>query len=157
MGIAIPEAYGGAGMDTVAYVIAMEEINRACASTGVIMSVNNSLVCDPLYKFGSEEQKESYLTPLAQGKKLGCFCLSEPQAGSDAANQRTTARKSGKEYIIQGTKNFITNGKEADVAIVFATTDKSKGNKGVSAFIVETGSPGFVITKVEHKLGIKAS
>jgi butyryl-CoA dehydrogenase len=157
MGMMIPSEYGGAGLDAISYVIAMEEISAACASTGVIMSVNNSLVCDPLMKYGNEEQKKEYLTPLARGEKLGCFALSEPNAGSDAARQQTTAVQDGDYFILNGTKNFITNGKEANIAIVFAMTDKTKGHKGISAFIVPTDVKGFTVSRLEHKLGIRAS
>ena len=157
MGMMIPSEYGGAGFDAISYVIAMEEIAAACASTAVIMSVNNSLVCDPLMKFGNEEQKKEYLTPLAKGEKLGCFALSEPNAGSDAARQQTTAVQDGDNFILNGTKNFITNGKEANIAIVFAMTDKAKGHKGISAFIVPTDVKGFNVSRLEHKLGIRAS
>src|SRR5262252_4119165 len=117
LGIAVPDTYGGAGMDHVAYVLAMEEVSRACASTGVIMSVNNSLVCDPIYRFGTEAQKKAWLVPLAQGKKLGCFALSEPEAGSDAAAQRTTAVKQPDSWVLNGTKNWITNGPVADACV----------------------------------------
>jgi len=135
----------------------MEEISRVCASTGVIMSVNNSLVCDPIYKFGTEEQKQEYLVPLAKGERLGCFCLSEPGTGSDAAAQKTTCRKSGDEWILNGTKNFITNGPQAHIAIIFAIADRSKGYKGINTFIVERDTPGYSIGKVEQKLGIRGS
>lgn len=157
MGVAIPEKYGGAGMDNVCYVIAVEEISRACASTGVIMSVNNSLVCDPIHKNANEDQLAKYLIPLASGDKLGCFGLTEPEAGSDAVNQKTRAIKEGSNWVINGTKNFITNGKEADVCVLFAVTDKTKGTKGISTFIVEKGAPGFTVGKIEKKLGIIAS
>jgi len=157
MGVAIPEEYGGAGMDNVCYAIAMEEISRGCASTGVIMSVNNSLVCDPLYKNGSEEQKKGCLTALASGAKLGCFGLTEPQAGSDATNQKTSAVLDGDSWVLNGQKNFITNGAEADVAIIFAMSDPEKAHRGISAFIVEKETPGFSVPKVEKKLGISAS
>ncbi len=157
MGIAIPEEYGGAGADYRCYVLAIEEISKACASTGVIVSVNNSLVCDPLLTFGSEEQKRRYLTPLAKGEKLGCFALTEPNAGSDASNQQTTVRRDGDFYILNGNKIFITNAPEADIAIVFGQADKAKGHKGICAFIIEKGTPGFRVGKVEEKLGIKAS
>src|SRR5438105_15336487 len=123
LGVAVPEKWGGAGFDTVSYVLAMEEISRACASTGVIMSVNNSLVCDPLAKFGSDEQKREYLKPLAAGQKLGCFALSEPEAGSDAAAQKTTARRDGQGWVVSGIKNWITNGPVADVCILFTMSD----------------------------------
>ena len=157
MGVAIPTEYGGAGADNVCYAIAMEEIARACASTSVIVSVNNSLVADPLYKFGTEVQKQKYLIPIACGSMLGCFALSEPGAGSDAAGQQTTARRDGNAFILNGTKNFITNALEADIALVFATVDRHLRAKGVCAFIVEKGTPGFSITKVEKKLGIRGS
>ncbi len=157
MGMMVPEEAGGAGMDTVSYVLALEEISRADASAGVIMSVNNSLVCWGLEKFGNDMQKEKYLKPLASGKRLGAFCLSEPEAGSDAVNQRTTAVRDGDIYLLNGTKNFITNGANADVLLVMATTDKTKGAKGVSAFIVEKSLPGVIVSKKEHKLGIRSS
>lgn len=157
MGMMVPEESGGAGMDTVSYVLALEEISRADASAGVIMSVNNSLVCWGLEKFGNDAQKEKYLKPLASGRQLGAFCLSEPEAGSDAVNQRTTAARDGDHYVLNGTKNFITNGANADVLLVMATTDKSKGAKGVSAFIVEKSFPGVIVSKKEHKLGIRSS
>lgn len=157
MGIAIPEEEGGAGFDVVSYVLALEEISRACASTGVIMSVNNSLYSDPVYKNGTREQKDRFLKPYASGKKLGCFALSEPGTGSDAAAQSTTAVKDGDHWVLNGVKNWITNGREADTALIFAMTDKSKGNKGISAFLVEKGTPGFSVGKVEEKLGINAS
>ncbi len=157
MGMCVPEEYGGAGMDMVSYVLALDEISTACASTGVIMSVNNSLACEPIKSFGSEMQKKKFLTPLARGEKLGCYCLTEPEAGTDAANQKTIAKKSGAKFILNGTKQFITNGYEADLAIVYASTDPSKGSKGISAFVVETESPGFKISKKERKLGIRGS
>ena len=157
MGIAIPDTYGGGGADIVSYVVAMEEISRGCASVGVIMSVNNSLVCDPINTFGTEEQKRKFLTPLASGKKLGCFGLTEPEAGSDAAAQKTTAVLKGDQWVINGKKNFITNGNVADSCVLLAMTDKSKGYKGISAFIVDTKTPGFSVGAVEKKLGIKAS
>ena len=157
MGVAIPEEYGGAGMDYISYAIMIEEISRACASTGVILSVNNSLVCDPLLKYGSEYIKKNYLTPLAEGKYLGCFGLTEPNAGSDAANLKTTAVKDGDYYVINGSKIFITNATHADICIVFAVTDKEKGKHGISAFVVETKWDGFNIGTVEDKLGINAS
>ncbi len=157
MGIAVPQAYGGAGADTVCYVVALEEVSRACASHGVIMSVNNSLYCDPLFKFGTEEQKQRFLAPVASGKGMGCFCLSEPGAGSDAANQQTTARREGDFYVLDGTKNFITNGNEADYAIVFATINKELKHRGICAFVVERGTPGFAVAHLEKKLGIRGS
>ena len=157
MGMMVPAEDGGAGLDTVSYVLALEEISRADASAGVIMSVNNSLVCWGLEKFGSPEQKQKYLKPLASGKLLGAFCLSEPEAGSDAVNQRTTAVRDGDHYVLNGTKNFITNGSNADILLVMATTDRAKGAKGVSAFIVEKKFKGVSVSKKEHKLGIRSS
>ncbi len=157
LGIAVPTEYGGAGMDNVSYSLAMEEISHACASTGVIMSVNNSLVCDPLLKFGSEEQKQKYLVPLASGAKLGCIGLTEPSSGSDAAHMDTTAVRDGDHWVINGSKNWITNGPHADTMIVFVSTDRSLGAKGVSAFIVERGTPGFNPQPADHKLGIHAA
>jgi alkylation response protein AidB-like acyl-CoA dehydrogenase len=157
MGIAIPDTYGGGGADIVSYAVALEEISRGCASVGVIMSVNNSLVCDPINTFGNEEQKKTVLTALASGKKLGCFGLTEPEAGSDAAAQKTTAVLQGNEWVINGKKNFITNGNVADYCVLMAMTDKTKGYKGISAFIVDCKTPGFSVGAVEKKLGIKAS
>lgn len=157
MGMMVPEQYGGAGLDTLSYVIALEEIGIVDASACVIMSVNNSLVCWGLDTYGSEDQKQRYLIDLASGRKLGAFALSEPEAGSDATNQRTTARRDGDFYVLNGTKNFITNGSNADVILVVATTDKSKGTKGISAFIVEKGTPGFAVAKKEKKMGLRSS
>jgi alkylation response protein AidB-like acyl-CoA dehydrogenase len=157
MGMMVNEQYGGAGLDMVSYVLAMEEISKVDASCGVIMSVNNSLVCYGIEKWGNEEQKQKFLIPLASGKKLGAFALSEPEAGSDASNQLTVAVRSGDEYILNGTKNFITNGANADVVLVMATTDKTKGAHGVSTFIVEKESSGFSVAKKEKKLGIRSS
>lgn len=157
MGMMVPEEYGGAGMDTVSYAMAMEEISSACASSGVIMSVNNSLVCSPLQYFGTPEQKEKFLKPLAQGKKLGCFALSEPGHGSDPAGLQCQATEVSGGFKIKGTKNWITNGKEADTCIVFATVDRNLKHKGVCAFVVDTKSPGFQVSKLEDKLGIAAS
>ncbi|MGK5083622.1 acyl-CoA dehydrogenase family protein [Bdellovibrionota bacterium FG-1] len=157
MGMMVPEEYGGAGMDTVSYAMALEEISAACASTGVIMSVNNSLSCYPILAFGTEEQKKKWLIPLARGETLGCFALSEPGAGSDPAGLTCMVKKVPGGYQIDGTKNWITNGREADVCILFATTDKALGHKGVCAFIVDTKSKGFVVSKIEEKLGISAS
>ncbi|GJQ20652.1 MAG: acyl-CoA dehydrogenase [Bacteroidia bacterium] len=157
MGMMVSERHGGAGLDTVSYVLAVEEISKVDASAGVIMSVNNSLVCWGLETYGSDYQKEKYLKELAAGRMLGAFALSEPEAGSDATNQRTTARRDGEYYVLNGTKNFITNGSTADVVLVMAATDRSKGAKGVSTFIVEKGSPGFVVAKKEKKLGIRSS
>lgn len=157
MGMMVPEAYGGAGLDVVSYILALEEISKVDASCGVIMSVNNSLVCFGLNEWGNEFQKKKYLTPLALGRALGAFALSEPEAGSDASNQRTTATRSGDHYLLNGTKNWITNGSTADYVLVMATTDRSKGSHGISTFIVEKGTPGFSIAKKEKKLGIRSS
>jgi butyryl-CoA dehydrogenase len=157
MGVAVPAENGGTGADNVSYVLAMEEISRACASLGVIMSVNNSLVCDPLLKFGSDEQKGEFLSPLASGKKLGCFGLTEPSSGSDAADMQTTARRDGGDWILNGSKNWITNGPHADVIVVFACTDRARGAKGTTAFIVPKGTRGFSANPRDHKLGIRAA
>lgn len=157
MGVMVPEEWGGSGLDTISYIHVIEEISKVDAGTSVVISVNNSLVCDPILNFGTEAQKEEFLRPLATGAMLGCYCLSEPTTGSDAANQKTTAEKDGDSWILNGTKNFITNGKEADVAIVFAMSDKSKGVKGITAFIVPTDTPGFTVGKDEDKMGIRSS
>jgi alkylation response protein AidB-like acyl-CoA dehydrogenase len=157
MGMMVSEKYGGAGLDTVSYVLAMIELCKIDAAAGVIMSVNNSLVCWGLEEYGSELQKERFLKDLAGGKKLGAFALSEPEAGSDATNQRTTAVRDGDHYILNGTKNWITNGSTADYVLVMATTDREKGPKGVSAFIVEKSLPGFNVARKEKKLGIRSS
>lgn len=157
MGVAIPEEEGGAGLDTLAYAIAMEEISRGCASTGVVMSVNNSLYCDPVLKFGSPEQRKTFLAPFARGEKLGCFALTEPGNGSDAAAAKTTARLDGDHWVLNGVKAWITNGYEADMAIVFATTDAAKRHRGIGAFLVPMPSEGLSLGKKEDKLGIRAS
>ncbi|MBF0492919.1 MAG: acyl-CoA dehydrogenase [Deltaproteobacteria bacterium] len=157
LGMMVPTEWGGAGLDTLSYVLALEEISAACASTGVTMSVNNSLYCGPVLKFATAAQKERYLTPFASGQKLGAYALSEPGSGSDAANQQTLAVKKGNQYILNGRKNFITNGPHADALVVYAMTDKAKGSKGISAFLVEKNFPGFAVGKVEKKLGICAS
>jgi len=157
LGMMVAPEYGGGGMDTLSYVIAMEEISKVDASTSVIMSVNNSLVCWGLEEFGTEEQKRKYLTPLAKGEKIGAFCLSEPEAGSDATSQRTTAVDMGDYYLLNGTKNWITNGGSASTYLVIAQTDASKGSKGINVLIVEKGMPGFEVAKKEDKLGIRAS
>lgn len=157
MGMMVDPAYGGGGMDTLSYVIAMEEISKIDASASVCMSVNNSLVCWGLEKYGTEEQKQTYLTKLATGELLGAFCLSEPEAGSDATSQQTSATLEGDYYLLNGTKNWITNGSSASVYLVIAQTDASKGHKGISAFIVEKGWEGFVVGKKEDKLGIRGS
>ncbi len=157
MGIVFPEEYGGSGMDHVCYVIAVEEISRACASTGVILSAHVSLCCEPINRNGTPEQLEKFLSPLAAGAKLGCFGLTEPGAGSDAVGQKTTAVRDGDGWVINGTKNFITNAPQAGVCTFFAVTDKEKRSRGISAFVVEAGTPGFTVGKIEHKLGILAS
>lgn len=159
MGIEIPEEYGGTGLDTLSYVLAMIEISKACASHGVIMSVNNSLVCHGIYHFGTERQKQEFLVPLASGEKLGAYSLTEPQAGSDPANMRTTAVYDAEtdEYVINGLKAWVTSGPNADLIVLFAMTDRSKGHRGISAFIADTSLPGFSPGKVEPKLGIRAS
>ena len=157
MGMMVDPKYGGGGMDTVSYVLAMEEISKVDASTSVCMSVNNSLFCWGLEKFGSEEQKQKYLVPTASGKTIGAFCLSEPEAGSDATSQRTTAIGKGDHYLLNGTKNWITNGNSASYYIVIAQTDVEKGHKGINAFIVDKEWDGFVIGAKENKLGIRGS
>jgi butyryl-CoA dehydrogenase len=157
MGMNVPEQYGGAGLDTICYVLAMEEVSRACASCGVIMSVNNSLVCWPIETYGTDAQKERFLTPLAKGEKLGAYCLSEPNAGTDAANQATTAKPDGDGWVINGMKNFITNGANADVLVVFAQTNPELKHKGIRAFIVENTAEGFSVIRKEEKMGIRAS
>ncbi len=156
-GIPFDEEYGGIGLDTLTYVLCVEELSKACASTGVIVSAHTSLCADAINKFGNEEQKEKYLTPLASGEKLGAFALTEPDAGTDASGQKTTAIKDGDEYVLNGSKIFITNAGYADTYVVFAMTDKSQGTKGISAFIVEKGTPGFDFGAKEDKMGIKAS
>ena len=157
MGMMVSPEYGGSGMDTLSYVLAMEEISKIDASCSVAMSVNNSLVCWGLEKFGTEEQKQKYLKPLASGEKLGAFCLSEPEAGSDATSQRTTAEDKGDYYLLNGTKNWITNGNSASIYLVIAQTDPEKGHKGINALIVEKDMEGFVVGKKEDKLGIRGS
>ena len=157
LGMMVDPKYGGGGMDTLSYSLAMEEISKIDASASVIMSVNNSLVCYGLEKYGSEDQKQKYLTQLATGKKLGAFCLSEPEAGSDATSQKTTAIDQGDHYLLNGTKNWITNGNSADYYIVIAQTDKEKKHKGINAFIVEKSWDGFEIGAKEDKLGIRGS
>ncbi len=157
MGHFVPDVYGGSGLDYLSYAIAIEEISKACASTGVIVAAHNSLACGPIIDFGTEEQKNDFLPDLASGKHIGCFALSEPESGSDAASIRTSAIRDGNEYIINGTKCWITNGAEASIAIVFASTDKSKKTRGISAFIADLNKQGVSVGKSEHKLGIKAS
>ena len=157
MGMMVDPKYGGSGMDTLSYVLAMEEISKVDASASVCMSVNNSLVCWGLEKFGSEEQKQKYLVPLAKGEKIGAFCLSEPEAGSDATSQRTTAIDNGNHYILNGTKNWITNGSSASVYLVIAQTNVEAGHKGINAFIIERGMEGFIVGAKEDKMGIRGS
>lgn len=157
LGMMVSQKYGGGGMDCISYVLAMEEISKIDASASVVMSVNNSLVCWGLETFGTEEQKQKYLVPLAKGEIIGAFCLSEPEAGSDATSQRTTAIDKGDHYVINGTKNWITNGGTASVYLVIAQTDVAKGHRGINAFIVEKGTPGFVVGPKENKLGIRGS
>ena len=157
MGMMVDPKYGGSGMDTLSYVLAMEEISKVDASASVCMSVNNSLVCWGLEKFGSEEQKQKYLVPLAKGEKIGAFCLSEPEAGSDATSQRTTAIDNGDHYILNGTKNWITNGSSASVYLVIAQTNVEAGHKGINAFIIERGMEGFIVGAKEDKMGIRGS
>src|SRR5579863_2821474 len=154
LGVFIPEQYGGAGLDNVAYALVVEELSVECASTGVIVSAHSSLGSWQILGTGNEDQKNRYLPKMATGEALGCFALTEPQAGSDAAGQKTRAVRDGDSYVINGTKNFITNAPQAGVAIVFAMTHPEKGNKGISAFAVETGSPGWAVTRVEDKMGI---
>ena len=157
MGMMVSPEYGGGGMDTVSYVLAMEEISKIDASASVVMSVNNSLVCWGIEKFGNEEQKQKYLKPLASGDIIGAFCLSEPEAGSDATSQKTTAKDMGDHYLLNGTKNWITNGNNASVYIVIAQTDIEKGHRGINALIIEKGMDGFVVGPKENKLGIRGS
>jgi len=155
--VAIPEECGGAGMDHISYAIMMEEIARVCASTSVILSVQNSLYCDPVYRFGTEEQKEKFLVPFARGEKIGCYALTEPQAGSNAAALATKAVLKGDRYIVNGTKAWITSGGVADAAIAYVNTQPEKGEKGITALVIEKGTPGFSVGKEEKKLGIHAT
>ncbi len=157
LGMMVNPSYGGGGMDTISYVLAMEEISKVDASCSVIMSVNNSLVCWGLEHFGTEEQKKKYLSPLAKGEIIGAFCLSEPEAGSDATSQRTTAIDQGDHYLLNGTKNWITNGNSASVYLVMAQTNAEAGHKGINCLIVEKGMPGFTVGPKENKMGIRAS
>ena len=157
LGMMVDPKYGGSGLDTISYVLAMEEISKVDASVSVVMSVNNSLVCWGLETFGTEEQKQKYLVPLAKGEIIGAFCLSEPEAGSDATSQRTTAIDKGDHYLLNGTKNWITNGGTASVYLVMAQTDVAKGHKGINCLIVEKGTPGFTVGPKENKLGIRGS
>lgn len=157
LGMMVDPKYGGSGMDTVSYVLAMEEISKVDASASVCMSVNNSLVCWGLEKFGTEEQKQKYLIPLAKGEKIGAFCLSEPEAGSDATSQQTTAIDHGDHYVLNGTKNWITNGSTASVYLVIAQTNRDAGHKGINALIIERGMDGFIVGAKEDKMGIRGS
>jgi len=157
MGMMVSPDYGGSGLDTVSYVLAMEEISKVDASTSVVMSVNNSLVCWGLEQYGTEEQKQKYLTKLATGEQIGAFCLSEPEAGSDATMQRTTAEDKGDYYLLNGTKNWITNGSSASIYLVIAQTNRELKHRGINAFIVERDSPGFVVGPKENKMGIRGS
>jgi butyryl-CoA dehydrogenase len=157
IGVAVPEDEGGAGADHVSYSILIEEVSRACASTGVILSVQNSLFCDPLHRFGTAEQKKRFLVPYAQGEKIGCYALTEPQAGSNAAALRTVAVRRGDRYIVNGTKAWITCGGVADAALVYVNTEPAKKEKGITALLIERGTPGFKVGKEEEKLGIHAT
>ncbi len=156
-GVAVPSEHGGSGMDSVAYAIVIEEISRVCANLGVILSVNNSLVCDPIERYGNAEQKKKFLVPLAKGEKLGCFALTEPDAGSDAGNQKTRAVREGDSYRLTGQKVFITCGQAADVCLLFAMTNPEKKLKGISAFLVDAATPGFDRSRHQVKLGVNAS
>ena len=157
MGILTPERWGGAGGDAVAYAVVMEEIARVCGSHSVVLSVNASLFCDPIHKYGTDAQRERFLRPVASGHEIGCFALTEPQAGSDATNQHTVAVRDGDHYVVNGRKVFITNGREASAAIVFVQTDPAKGSHGISTLLIEKSRPGFLVPKTEEKLGIRAS
>ena len=157
MGMSIPPEYNGAGVDTISYSLALQEIGYACASTAVIMSVHNSVSCGPIYKFGSDFLKEKYLKPLAAGQLLGCFALTEPGAGSDPASQKSNAKRDGDTYVLNGSKAFVTSGKNADVVVATAYTDKSKRHRGISAFVLEKGLPGFIVGPEEDKMGQRAS
>jgi alkylation response protein AidB-like acyl-CoA dehydrogenase len=157
MGMSIPPEYNGAGVDTISYSVALQEIGYACASTAVIMSVHNSVSCGPIYRFGSDFLKENYLKVLATGEKLGCFALTEPDAGSDPASQKSTAKRDGSTYILNGSKAWITSGKNSDVVVATAYTDRSKRHRGISAFVLEKGMPGFTVGPEEDKMGQRAS
>ena len=157
LGITVPEEYGGAGMDTISYVIALEELSRVDASVGVVISVTNSLACYPILEFGTEVQKQKYLIPLAEGKYLGGFCLTEPDSGSDAADLKTTAVRDGEHYLLNGSKNFITSGLNGDIFILTAVTDKSKGTHGTTAFIIERDLEGIILGAKERKMGVRSS
>ncbi len=157
MGMTIPERWGGAGGDAVSLAVAAIELARVCASHAIVMIVNNSLYCEPVLTWGTDAQRERFLTPYAQGHKLGCFSLTEPQAGSDAANQQTMAVRDGDHYVVNGRKLFVTNGREASAALVFCQTDRRAGHRGVIALLIEKGTPGFLVPRTEDKLGIRAS
>lgn len=157
MGMMIPEEYGGESADTISYVLALSEIAYSCASTSVVMSVQNSIVCESLYKFGTEEQKQEFLVPLASGEMIGAFALTEPDAGSDPGSQQTIAVRDGDHYIINGTKRFITSGKHSKIVLVTVKTDESKGHKGISCFIIPKGTPGLIVGRLEDKMGLRAS
>lgn len=157
MGMNVPPEYNGAGVDTVSYSVALQEVAYACASTAVIMSVHNSVACGPIYLFGSDYLKETYLKPLAAGRKIGSFAITESSAGSDPAGQRSTAVRDGNTYVLNGTKIFISTGKNSDLTVVTAYSDRSRKHRGISAFIVEKGTPGFSVGKVEEKMGLKSS
>lgn len=157
LGITVPEVWGGSGADAVSYVVALVEIAKQCASHTVVMSVNSSLYCDPVLKYGSDAQRERFLRPFAAGHHIGCFALTEPQAGSDASNQNTLAVRDGDHYVINGRKAFVTNGREAAATLVFCQTDRTRAHRGISAFLVEKGTPGFLVPKTEDKLGLRAS
>jgi len=157
MGMMIPEEYGGEEADAVSYVLALSEIAYSCASTSVVMSVQNSIVCETFYKFGTEEQKQEFLVPLASGEIIGAFALTEPDAGSDPVSQETTAVRDGDHYILNGTKRFITSGENSKVALVTAKTDESKGHKGISCFVIPKGTPGLIVGHMEDKMGLRAS
>jgi alkylation response protein AidB-like acyl-CoA dehydrogenase len=157
LGITVPDAWGGSGADTVSYVVALVEIAKQCASHTVIMSVNNSLYCAPVLTYGTDAQRERFLRPFAAGHHIGCFALTEPQAGSDASNLATLAVRDGDHYVINGRKAFVTNGREAAAALIFCQTDRAQGHRGITAFLVEKGTPGFLVPKTEDKLGLRAS
>ena len=157
LGMTVPERWGGSGVDMVSYVLALEEVARACASHAAIMSVNNSLYCYPVLTFGTDGQREKFLTPFASGHRLGCFALTEPEAGSDASNQRTRAVRDSDHYVIDGRKQFVTNGRESSAVLVFCQTDPDKKHRGITAFLVDKGTPGLSVVKTEDKLGIRAS
>jgi butyryl-CoA dehydrogenase len=157
MGMSVPAEYNGAGVDTISYSLALQEIGYACASTAIIMSVHNSVSCGPIYRFGSDFLKENFLKPLAAGQKLGCFAVTEPGAGSDPAGAKSTAKKDGNSYILNGTKAWITSGKNADVVVATAYTDKAKKHRGISTFVLEKGMPGFIVGPDEDKMGQRAS